>query len=440
MGVSGDSRHSEPYPLMFERARGKWLTDVDGTTYLDYHGGFGTAILGYAHPEVDEAVVRATHEVGAFVGVPHPYEGELAERLCSLIPFAERIAFCGGGGSDAIYHGIRVARAATGRTRLVKLEGGYHGWHADVGVSTRPPVDATAGAGRAEGVANSTGSLPAVSHEVSVVEANDAAGLEEVLAAEGDSIACVIIEPLLYSAGCIPIDHDYLRLARRLCTKYGVVLFFDEIMSGVRGGLGGAGWTAGVAPDLAAFGKAVANGYMLSFLAGSAALMTTLAPEGRVFYSGTFNAHPLSVAAVEATLNVVERERVPQQLVLLGDLLASRVNACIDELGLPAVCQAAGGVWTLYLGTRSVRNYREFAYSVNALGRGADEELRLFLLARGIYLHKRFIHRGFISATHTEADVLRTGDVICEFLRELAASLWDVGREKEGSAHAEHSA
>jgi glutamate-1-semialdehyde 2,1-aminomutase len=425
---------------MFERGRGKWLTDVDGTTYLDYHGGFGTAILGYAHPEVDEAVLRATKDVGAFVGLQHPYEGELAERLCSLIPYAERIAFCGGGGSDAIYHGIRIARAATGRTRIIKIEGGYHGWHADVGVSTRPKLETADETRRPEGVANSAGSLPSVSREVFVVEANDCSALEEIFEAEGDSVACLIVEPVLYSVGCILIDADYLRLARTLCTRHGAVLLFDEVMSGIRGGLAGAGWEAGVKPDLAAFGKAIANGYMLSLLAGNAELMTELAPEGPVFYSGTFNAHPLSIAAVQATLDVLERDAVPPRISALGELLADHVNTRIEELRLPAVCQTSGGVWTLYFGARSVRTYRDYARAVIEVGADGDEELRLFLLSRSIYLHKRFIHRGFISAVHTETDIVGTAEVICEFLDHSAESLRGDASGKEGVTRAEHSA
>jgi glutamate-1-semialdehyde 2,1-aminomutase len=424
-GVTGDGRFTEPYPILFERAQGKWLTDVDGNTYLDYHGGFGTAVLGYAHPEVDEAVARATREIGAFVGVPHPYEGALAERLCALIPCAERVALCGGGGSDPIYHSVRLARAATGRRYIAKIEGGYQGWHSDVGVSTRPLLRDSSYLGLPEGVPNSPGILPEVARSVIVATANDRDALSTLFSERGAEIAALLVEPVLYSAGCVLVDADYLALARELCTKHGAVLVFDEVMTGFRNGLGGAGARLGVTPDLGVFGKAVANGYVLSFLAGRAELMTQLAPEGSVFYSGTFNGHPLSVAAAQATLDVLERDRVPERLWSLGDRLAGSVNRTIEELGVAAVCQAYGSVWNLYFNTTSVRNYRDLAASAGPAVESLNDAYRAFLREHGVYVHKRHVNRSFVSGAHTEDDIDRTAQLVADFLEahreELAA-------------------
>jgi glutamate-1-semialdehyde 2,1-aminomutase len=414
-GVTGDGRYSEPYPIMFVRARGKWITDVDGNSYLDYHSGFGTAILGYAHPEVDEAVQRATRDVGAFVGVPHPYEVELAERLCGAIPGAERVALCGGGGSDAIYHAVRLARAATGRTKIVKIEGGYHGWHSDVGVSVRPILEDASYVGLPEGVPNSSGSLPAVTAEVIVATVNDQEALRHLFSERGDEIAGLIVEPALYSSGCVLVDKVYLELARELCSKHGTVLIFDEVMSGFRNGIGGAGARLGVLPDLGAFGKAVANGYVISFLAGRADLMRQLAPEGPVFYSGTFNGHPLSCAAAQATLDVLERDRVPERLWELGDRIAAGINGAIEELQIEAVCQSYGGVWNLYFNTRSVRNYRDLTRAADARSTYLNDRYREFLRERGIYFHKRHVNRCFITAMHNEDDIDRTVRLTAEF-------------------------
>lgn len=418
MGVTGDGRYSEPFPISFARASGKWLHDVDDNAYVDYHGGFGTAILGYAHPEVDAAVIEATREVGAFVGVPHPYEERLAERLCAALPGADRVALCGGGGTDAIYHCVRLARATTGRAKIVKIEGGYHGWHGDVGASTRPPLSAAGDDSRPATVANSQGILPGVLAELVVATANDGAMLEQIFERDGERIAGLLVEPVLYSAGCVLVDPAFLALARELCDRHGAVLIFDEVMSGFRNGVGGAGARAGVVPDLGAYGKAVANGYMLSFLAGRAELMTQLAPEGPVFYSGTFNGHPLSVAAAMATLDVIERDGVPQRLWELGDRIADGVNAARDDLGVEAVCQAYGSVFCVYFGVREVRDYRDYARSVSGDVERLDDGLREFLRNNGVYVHKRHVNRCFIGAAHDESDADRMVELVAEFMRD----------------------
>lgn len=422
-GVTGDGRFTPPYPIVFTKARGKTLTDVDGNEYLDFHGGFGTAVLGYAHPEVDDAVTRGIAEVGAFVGIPHVYEEELAERLCGLLPMAERVVFSGGGGSDAVYHAVRLSRAATGRTKIVKIEGGYQGWHADVGVSTRPELADASPVGLPEGVPNSPGSLSAVSAEVLVAEVNDGGALERLFSERGQEIAAMVIEPVLYSCGCVEVDASYLELARRLCTEHGSVLVFDEIMSGFRAGLEGAGARLGVVPDLACFGKAIANGYVIAVLAGKAELMTQLTPEGKVFYSGTFNGHPLSVIASQATLDVLERDAVPARLSELGDRLAAAINASAEEIGVNAVCQTYGSVWNLYFNTRSVRSYRDLARATPPEIRELNFAYLMHLRERGIYVHSRHVNRAFISAAHDEGDIDRTAEAVRLFLESHRAKL-----------------
>jgi glutamate-1-semialdehyde 2,1-aminomutase len=423
-GVTGDGRLTLPFPVVFSRARGKWLYDVDGNEYLEYHGGFGTAVLGYAHPEVDAAVHRAIDEIGAFVGVPHVYEEELAERLCALIPLAERVAFCGGGGSDAIYHAVRLCRAVTGRTKILKLEGGYQGWHADVGVSTRPQLEDPARVGIAEPVPNSPGSLAAVTAEVLVVEANDEEALRTMFAQRGDEIAGMLVEPVIFSCGCVRLDPSYLQLARDLCSEHGALLVFDEIMTGFRSGIGGAGARLGVVADLGAFGKAIANGYIVSMLAGRGELMDQLTPGGPVFYSGTFNGHPLSIAAAQATLDVLERDRVPERLSELSERIEAGINEAIADLGVRAVCQSFGSIWNLYLNATSVRSYRDLARSLTPETMELNAAYLAFLRARLIYVHNRHVNRAFISAAHAEADIDRTVEVVREFLerhrKELA--------------------
>lgn len=416
-GVTGDGRSSSPFPILMQKGKGKRLVDVDGNEYLDYHGGFGTAILGYAHPEVDAAVKKAIDEVGPFVGTPHPYEGALAERLCSAMPGVDRVAFCGGGGSDAVYHSVRLSRAATGRSMIVKLEGGYHGWHSDVAVNTRPTITGEGYAGRPRVVPASLGILPSVVDEVLVVSINDQEALTATFGEHGQEIAAFILEPVVYSSGCIQIDSEFLRLARELCTKHGSVLIFDEVMSGFRNGIGGAGGRGGVVPDLGAYGKAVANGYIMSFLGGSEELMTQLSPEGGVLYSGTFNGHPVSIAAAQATLDVIERDGVPEKIWAVADEIAVGINGAIKELDVKAVCQSYGSVWNLYFNADSIRNYRELASSITPEVQALNDEFRGFLRNHGVYVHKRHVNRCFVSAQHDAQDVERTVSLVSEFIR-----------------------
>ena len=421
MGVTGDGRYSDPFPISFVSGHGKRLRDVDGNDYLDYHAGFGTAILGYSHPAVDGAVRRATEELGAFVGLPHPGEVRLAERLVRLIPLAERVALCGGGGSDAIYHAVRVARAHTRRTKIVKVEGGYHGWHADVGVSTRPAhVDLASPHPVAQ--SNSAGSLQAAVDSVVVVAVNDIEGIEHAFKANDGEIAGVILEPVLYSAGCIQVEREFVDAARRLCTDTGALLIYDEVMSGFRNGLGGAGARKGPA-DLGVYGKAIANGYIIAVLAGRSDLIGLLAPEGPVFYSGTFNGHPLSVAAAHATLDVLEAGAVADRISALADRLADGINEVIAEFELNAVCQSEGSVWNLYFGTRRVREYRDLARALTPEVERLNDAYLAFLRERGIYIHKRYVNRAFVSGEHDDGDIDRTVDVVTEFLREHRGQL-----------------
>jgi glutamate-1-semialdehyde 2,1-aminomutase len=423
MGVTGESRFYEPYPIVLERAMGKWVTDVDGNVYLDYHGALGCAILGYAHPEVEEAVKQSIRTSGMILGAPHPYEARLAERLCDLIPGADRVALFGGGGSDAIQQAVRIARAATGRTKIVKVEGGYQGWHSDVAVSTAPKIGPSPSPGPPEPIPNSAGVLEAVTSEVLVVTVNDVEALRVLFERAGEEIAAVLIEPVLYSAGCIPVEREYLVACRELTSAHGAVLVFDEIMTGFRNGVEGAGARLGIKPDLGAFGKAVANGHVMSFLAGADSVLRELAPRGPVFYSGTFNGHSTSIAAAEATITVLQRDSVPEQIGRLGNRVADGINDIVSSLRVPAACQAVGSVWSMYFGIRSVRDYRDFARCSTPELADVNRRFHEHLLQNGIYMLRRHMNRCFVSSQHTEADIDRTITAVGEFLESHAERL-----------------
>jgi glutamate-1-semialdehyde 2,1-aminomutase len=423
-GVTGNGRWEEPYPVIFARARGQHLEDVDGNTFLDLHGGYGTAILGYAHPAVDGAVAAAMGDGRTFAGCAHDHEARLAERLCALLPEAERIAFCGGGGSDPLYHAVRLARACTGRRLIVKVEGGYQGWHGELGASTAAATADAEPTHRPPTVSNSAGTLPEVTAAILAVTANDPASLHARFAEHGDAIAAVVLEPVLYSAGCVAIDDSYLQLARELCDRHGAVLVFDEVLTGFRCRVGGAGAQSGATADLAAYGKAVGNGHVIGFLAGRRALMDRLSPDGDVFFSGTFNGAPLGIAAAEATLDVLETTDALARARARCAQLASGVAAVIERRGLCAVLQSHATVWNLYLGTTAVRDARDLARSLTPEVEALNRALRHHLRDHGIFLQRRAgTNRGFLSAAHTSDDVERVVAAIAAFLDRHAGAL-----------------
>jgi glutamate-1-semialdehyde 2,1-aminomutase len=422
-GVTAAARWDDPHPLVFTHARGQHLWDLDGHRYLDLHGGLGTALLGYAHPRVDGAVAQAMRDGLTFVGAAHTHEAALAERLVALFPEAERIAFCGGGGTDALAHAARIARAATGRRRLVKVEGGYQGWQSDLLANIGAPREPRA-VGLPVPAPASVGMLPEVSAALLPVVANDVASLEARFAQDGDDIAAVFVEPVLHSGGCIPVDDAYLAAARELCDHHGALLVFDEVLSGFRSRVGGAAVPSGVVPDMAAYGKALANGHVIALLAGRADLLELLSPLGDAYFSGTFNAHPLGLAAANAVLDELEQTDALPRAITGATRITDGLNAAIADRGLHAVCQRHGSVFCLYLLTDAVRDADDLAAT---LVRGADAlngALRRHLREHGIFLQRRpATNRAFVSAAHTPEDIELALGAFTAFFDEHASEL-----------------
>lgn len=426
-GTSGEGKQADGTPLYFDRAFGARLVDVDGIEYLDYHGGFGTALLGHSHPAVTEAVRRAMEDSGTLVGLPHPSEVSLCEQVVELVPSAEKVALCGGGGSDAMYQCLRLARAATGRDRVVKVEAGYHGWHDEMGVGIRPSIGTRKGGeGAGSKRASSAGSLAATLDRVLVTTVNDSGELDGVFARHGARIAAVVLEPVLHSAGCIPVKQEYAARARELCDEAGALLIFDEIMTGFRHSLHGAEAYLSVRPDLSAFGKAVSNGHVLAMFAGADVLMSELSPIGPVFYSGTFNGQNLGVAAALATLEMLRDPETLPRIHRMTKTLAEGVSALIVKNGITAACQYFGGVWCLYFGATAVETERDLARCVTPESSRASEAFRMWMRDRGFYVHRRYVNRGFVTAAHTEADIDDTLAAVESFLSSNRTALLEL--------------
>ena len=419
-GVQGEGRGARPYPLFMTRAQGARIQDVDGNEYVDFHASFGAVLLGHNDPRINAAARRAMDEHGVSFSTANPLEVELAERIVAMIPSAERAVFsCTG--TEATFHAIRLARAFTGRERILKFEGNYHGWHDYVAWSHHFATD---GEDLAP-VAASAG-IPGLVRDLVVVrEYNDAAGVREALEREGDSIAAVILEPVFHNAGVVLPEPGFLETLREACTAAGVVLIFDEIITGFRHGPGGAQERFGVTPDLTTLGKAIGNGFPISVLCGRGDIMDRLGPKGDVLFAGTFAGHTLDVAvALEVTQAVLEGD-IHRHLTNLGGRLTTGIQAAIDATRARVQVRESGGVWTMYFTDAPIRRFRDFARFAMDKDHPVQRAYRGWLLERGIYVHPHYMIRGFLTGAHTESDVDRLVEATADFLianRELLAA------------------
>jgi glutamate-1-semialdehyde 2,1-aminomutase len=423
-GVQGAGRWYNPFPLFMKRAQGARVWDVDGNCYVDYHAAYGPAVLGHNDRRVGKAVVDTLDQEGVLFGTPHPKEVALTRLFAELIPCAEQTIICGGGGSDAIYNAVRVARAFTGRTKVLKFEGGYHGWHDELAASVRPALgDAGPLAAPRTVPVSPRGSLPTTLEQIVIAPLNDRAAVEQIVERERHQLAAIVVEPVCHSAGCILLEDGFLALLRQLCDAHGIVLIFDEIITGFRHHPGGAQTIFGVTPDLAAFGKAMTNGFSASALSGKRKIMSLFAPEGPVFLSGTFMGHLLGVSAALATIEILRDPAIHAQLFRHGNEISTRINAAIERLGLDARCNNFGSVWCLYF-TRTVRSYRDIAHLTAAKKENPkDQAYRRTLLNNGVYIQPNYINKAFVSAAHSDADIDRTIELTVKFLSDYQAHL-----------------
>ena len=418
-GVQGEGRSASPYPLFMTRAQGSRIWDVDGHEYIDFHSSFGAVLLGHNEPRVNAAVRRAMDEHGISFSTANPLEVELAERLVSMIPSAEKVVFsCSG--SEATYHAIRLARGFTGRERILKFEGNYHGWHDYVAWSHHFAMDAN-GDDAPVPVPASAGMPALVRDLVLVREYNDPAAVRDVLAREGSTIAAVIVEPVFHNAGVVLPEPGFLQSLREACDAAGTLLIFDEVITGFRHGPGGAQAELGLRPDLTTLGKALGNGFSISALAGRAAVMDHLGPAGDVLFAGTFAGHTLNVAAALESTRIVLEGDVHRHLARLGRRLTDGIGAAIAQSGLPAQVHESAGVWAIYFTDRPIRRFRDFARFAMDKNDPVQRAFRSWLLERGIYIHPHYVVRGYLTGAHTDEDVDRLVAATSSFLAENRA-------------------
>ena len=344
-GVSSNFRLGmQPVPLFFERGEGACLFDVDGNRYLDYALGMGPVILGHAPAAVTRAVADSLGQGQLFAG-QHGGEIELARRFRQCVPCAELVRF-GSSGSEVNQAALRLARAFTGRRLVVKFEGHYHGWFDTILVSVAPPLDAAGPLDHPLPHLPSAGQSAAAAADVAVLPWNDLRAIERFLDGRGGETAAIIMEPILCNSGVIEAGDGYLEGVRALCDRHGVVLIFDEVITGFRVGLGGAQARSGVTPDLATFAKAMASGFPISALAGNRLIMA-LTANGTVLHGGTYNTNTVSTAAAIATLDELARDSgaVYRQMEQHGRHLMEGLRHHASRLGVPLHVQGLGTVF-----------------------------------------------------------------------------------------------
>ena len=384
-------------PVFFREAKGAYLWDADGNRYIDYVGSWGPAILGHAHPEVVQAVQERAAK-GLSFGAPTELELEMAERLCGLLPSLEQVRLVSSG-TEATMSAIRLARGYTGRSKIVKFEGCYHG-HGDA-------LLVKAGSGALTLGNPSSAGVPAeVAAHTLVLTYNDGDELERTFNKLGSEIACVIIEPIAGNMNFVMPASKYLALLRDLCSRDGAVLIFDEVMTGFRVGLHGAQGYFGIAPDLTTLGKVIGGGMPVGAFGGRRDIMAHLAPLGAVYQAGTLSGNPVAVAAGLKTLELISRPGFFDHLGERTAELTSGLLAAARDAGVAFSATSLGGMFGLFFAKAAPRSYAE----VMQCDRAGFNRFFHAMLRRGIYLAPSAFEAGFVSSAHTSADIAATVD------------------------------
>ena len=393
-------------PRFIERAEGPWFWDAEGKRYIDYIGSWGPAIVGHAHPEVVKAVQQAAAR-GLSFGAPTEAEIEMAEEIIKLVPSIEQIRLVSSG-TEATMSALRLARGATGRDKIIKFEGCYHG-HAD-------SLLVKAGSGLLTfGNPTSAGVPEDFAKHTLVLDYNNAAQLEEAFKASSNDIACVIVEPVAGNMNLVRASDEFLQTMRRLCTQYGAILIFDEVMSGFRVARGGAQELNGIVPDLTALGKVIGGGLPVAAFGGRAEVMKHLAPLGGVYQAGTLSGNPVTVAAGMATLKIIQQPDFYKHLTIQTRKLADGLVAAAGAAGVTFSADAVGGMFGLYFDAKVPASYAEVM-------QGDKERFNRFfhkMLDAGVYFAPSAFEAGFVSAQHSDAIIEETIAAAAKAFAEL---------------------
>lgn len=404
-GITHTSRSFDPFPLFIGSSNGSRKRDVDGNELVDYWMAHGAGILGHGHPAVVEAITRQLSK-GLHGGGENELSLEWAELICQMVPSAQKVRFVASGG-EATQMAIRVARAFTGRNKIVKFEYHYHGWHDAVAFGIVPPFEQAWSEGIPENVAADTLVLPF----------NDLAAISQVMAND-DQIACVILEPAGGFNDTIPVDPEFLHGLRRLTSEHGVLLIFDEVVTGFRYAPGGAQEYFGVTPDLTALGKILGGGLPAGAVVGADSVMEVMAPRGRgqesrpyVPHHGTWNGAPIVAAAGVATLRLVQDGELGEAATMRANQLRDGVNGVFARHGVPGIAYGRSSIWKTYLGepprmlSGDYSSAQEDSRRLRSAWGGLAGKVRQSMILNGV---DPMNTGGFMSAIHSDDDIDKT--------------------------------
>jgi glutamate-1-semialdehyde 2,1-aminomutase len=396
-------------PRFIQRAQGAYFWDADGQRYIDYIGSWGPMILGHGHPAVLEAVQKAALE-GFSYGAPTEREVEMAEEIVKLVPSIEMVRLVSSG-TEATMSVIRLARGATGRNKIIKFEGCYHG-HSDA-------LLVKAGSGLATfGSPTSAGVPPEVVQHTLVLEYNHIAQIEEAFALHGKDIACLMIEPIAGNMNFVRASVPFIKRCRELCTEYGALLVFDEVMTGFRVALGGAQSVyaqhiPGFKPDMTALGKVIGGGMPMAAFGGSRAVMENLAPIGGVYQAGTLSGNPVATACGLATLREIQKPGFYEALGARTSSLVSGLTQAANQAGVRFCADSQGGMFGFFLLESLPQNYPQ----VMKTDSPAFNRFFHAMLDSGVYYAPALYEAGFVSAAHTDEDIAATVDAAARFFK-----------------------
>jgi glutamate-1-semialdehyde 2,1-aminomutase len=416
LGVASSFQDTPPYPIFFERAKGSRVWDVDGNEYTDYHNGFGVMAVGHAHPKIVAALSERAG-IGTHFAQPVAETTLLAEELCSRFKI-DQMRYTNSG-TEATMDTIRLARGITGRDKIVKIEGSYHGHHESVLVSIRPGRDDMGPRETPASVEFGKGTPRTVTDLTLIVPYNDAEALDRLLAANAGEVAGMIMEPVMMNVGIIDPEPGYLEAVRDICTRHGVILIWDEVKTGATIAYGGAEEVYGVTPDLKCFAKAVGGGTPLGGFGGRGELMAEIAKDG-VPQLGTFNGNPLCARAGLVALTEVLTEDAYKELNRLNDAQLAGCQRVIDTYDLPCYTTGVGGKGAVMYAPERLRDYRAYA---GFDGDGVDEGLSylswLYEMTEGVFMTPGVDEQWTLSVQHTDDDVARYVNDFETFAREV---------------------
>lgn len=418
-GVNSTARATwsgwNPYPLFVDKGQGSRLTDVDGNEYIDYLLGLGPMLLGHRPSRVTQAVVDFIQQRGTVFALPTEDEARLARKIVDAVPSVDMVRLCNTG-TEAVLYATRLARAFTKRSKIIRFEGMYHGFSDGVYWSKHPSIDKAGPDARPIAVAQGPGMPKGVEENLIILPWNDAQALADVISREGDAIAAVLTEPVMCNTGCILPLPGYLEAMRELTARHGIVLIFDEVITGFRLGLGGAQARLGVTPDLSVFAKGIGGGFPVAAMGGRADIMALVA-NGTVSMAGTYSANGIAIAAANAALDELATPGLYDALDAVSDKLRTGLGQVLGDAGLPAFVVGIGPLMQVWFAREPIHNYRDAE-------RRADQ--KIFdawwrgMLKRGVLFHPGAYENLFVSTAHTHEDVAATLDAARDVAAELA--------------------